>query len=125
MITVKLSDILHSVRVFKDISDKNFKGAASFKIAKMIRELDKELNTFDESKNKLLETVMERDEKGEPIIVDGNAKIRDDKVDEYNEKINEMLNVECEINAELLDESYFEDVEITPSQGFAIMSFVK
>ena len=51
MITLTLNDIFNAVPALREISSKEFPGSTTFKIARLIRELDKEIQLFEEERN--------------------------------------------------------------------------
>ena len=47
MITVTVKEIMDSVEVMRSLSQKSLKGRVAYKVARMLRELDKELTLFN------------------------------------------------------------------------------
>ena len=93
MINVTLNDILNSAETFREISNKSVPVKTAFRIARLIRELDKENATFDESRRKIVEKYAERDEAGGmKQTEDGNVILQQDKIAECNSEMIDLLN---------------------------------
>ena len=125
MIKITMNELLNVIPILRELSTKSFKGAATFKIARLMRELDKETTLFEESRQKLAEKYGARREDGSLIInEDGTIKLQEDKVQDCNDEIMALLLTEVEINAEKIPEEAFFDIEITPSQAMAIDTLI-
>lgn len=118
MITMTLNDIFNAVPVLREISSKEFPGSVTFKIARLIRELDKEIQLFDEERGKIANKYGEKDENEMLIVQDnGMIKIPDDKIQECNEELQALFNTQVEINANKLSADIFDNIEMTPTQA--------
>lgn len=125
MITITVNELLTITPVLRELSTKTFKGITTFKIARLIRELDKEITLFEESRQKLAEKYGARKEDGSlEIMEDGTVKLQEDKIQECNEELMNLLATEIEINADKITIEAFDDIEISPSQAIAIDALV-
>ena len=125
MITITLNELLDSVSVFRELSGKTLPIKAAYRIARLLRELDKESATFDESRRKIIDKYAQREENGEmKQNEEGNIIIQQDKIEECNNELVELLNTTIEINAEPLPIDDFGDIEITPAQLVNLNSFI-
>lgn len=121
MITMTVNDLLNVIPVLRELSNKPFKGATTFKIARLMREIDKESTLFEESRQKLAEKFGARDEDNQLVILeDGSIKLQEDRITECNEEMMNLLATEIEINADKIPASAFDDIEITPTQVMAV-----
>lgn len=126
MIKTTINEILNATPVLRELAVKPFKGAMTFKIARLIRELDKETALFEESRSKLAEKYGVRNEDGElDISAEGNIKLQEDKINECNEELSNLLLTEVEINADALPVNAFDDIEIFPVQAIALDAFIE
>ena len=64
MIKTTINGILNVTPVLRELAVKPFKGAMTFKIARLIRELDKETALFEESRSKLADKYGVKNVKG-------------------------------------------------------------
>lgn len=125
MITLTLNDIFNAVPALREISTKEFPGSTTFKIARLIRELDKEIQLFEEERMKIANKYGEKDENGNLIPQEnGTIKIPDDKVQECNEEFQALFNTQVEINANKLPIEIFDSVEMTPTQAMNLEAIV-
>ena len=125
MITLTLNDIFNAVPALREISSKEFPGSTTFKIARLIRELDKEIQLFEEERMKIANKYGEKDENGNLIPQEnGTIKIPDDKVQECNEEFQALFNTQVEINANKLPIEIFDSIEMTPTQAMNLEAIV-
>lgn len=126
MITITVNDLLKTVPVLRELINKPFKGSIAFKLARLIREFDKENTLFEEARVNLAQKYCERDENGEPVILEtGAIKLQEDKINECNEEISNLLSTQLEIVAEKIPISAFDDIELTPSQIMVIEDLIE
>lgn len=125
MITMTLNDIFNAVPALREISTKEFPGSVTFKIARLIRELDKEIQLFDEERSKIANKYGEKDENGNLVIQEGgNIKILDNKIQDCNEELQALFNTQVEINANKLPVDIFDSIEMTPTQAMNLETIV-
>lgn len=126
MIKLTLTDVINMVPVLKEIANKNFPGSTTFKIARLMRELDKESVLFEEQRMIIVKEYGEKDKNNKLILQpDGTVRVPQEKIDECNNKLTALLNTEIEINAEELPENAFDNVEITPAQALFLEPAIK
>ena len=124
MIKIKLSDIVNATETFNKIMQQSFKGSLAFKIARLARELDKEMQTFNEERQKIIQKYGNKDENGELIIDEnGNIKFDNANIEEINQEFNSLLETELEINADKLPMDSIDNFEITPQEMLNIEVF--
>lgn len=125
MIKITMNELLNVIPVLRELSTKPFKGATTFKIARLMRELDKETTLFEESRQKLAEKYGARKEDGSlDVMEDGTIKLQENKIQECNEEMMNLLATEIEINADKIAVEAFDDIEISPSQAIAIDALI-
>ena len=125
MITMTLNDIFNAVPALREISTKEFPGSVTFKIARLIRELDKEIQLFEEERSKIANKYGEKDENGNLVIQEGgNIKILDNKIQDCNEELQALFNTQVEINANKLPVDIFDSIEMTPTQAMNLEAIV-
>ena len=125
MITMTVNDLLNVIPVLRELLNKPFKGSTAFKLARLMRELDRETTLFEEARQKLAEKYGKRDENGLLIFgEDGNIQLQEDKLAECNEEMLSLLNTSIEINADKIPMDAFAEVEIAPAQAIAIDTLI-
>lgn len=124
MIKVKLNDVVNATEAFNKIMQQPVKGSLAFRIARLARELNKEMQTFNEERQKILQKYAKRDENGELITLEnGNVTFDNDKIAEVNAEFDSLLNTELEINAEKIPMNEMDSFELTPQQTLDIEVF--
>lgn len=124
MIKISLNDILSSSETFNTIMQQSFKGSLAFKIARLARELSKEMETFNTEREKILRKYCVKDEDGNLKTNDnGTVQIPPEKISEFNEEFNSLLATEVEINADKLPMDSLDSFDITPQQMITIEIF--
>lgn len=126
MISVKLLDIIDASPILRKLAESTFSGAVAFKIVRLIKACEAELQTFEESRHKIIKKYGEKDENGELKIFD-NQQIR--VKEEYREicatSLNELLNTEIELNANKIPVESLEQIDITPNELIKIEAFIE
>ena len=118
MITMTLNDIFNAVPTLREISTKEFPGSVTFKIARLIRELDKEIQLFEAEREKIAQKYGEKDENGFLVVLENNVvKVPDEKIQECNEELQALFKTQVEINANKIPVEVFDTIEITPTQA--------
>lgn len=126
MIKVSLSDIINSASTFRELSEKQLPIRVAFRIARLIRELDKENATFESSRKAIIEKYAMRDEAGKIAQAnDGNIILQQNKIEDCNNEWNELLSAEVEINADKISIEDLENIEMTPAQVYNIEAFIE
>ena len=121
MITMTVNDLLNVIPVLRELLNKPFKGATAFKLARLMRELDKETTLFEESRQKLAEKYGERDENGNLVFSEnGNIQLQTDKLEECNAEMLGLLNTTIEVNADKISMEAFDDIDLAPAQVMVI-----
>lgn len=116
MITIQLKEILQIVPILQSLSQQSFIGSVSFKISRLIRELDKELALMNKAKQDIIEEYGKRDEEGKLIVTDdGQVKIND--AEKCNIELQKLLDTTVEINANKLPIDIFDSIQISPVQA--------
>ena len=125
MIKLTMGEILNAAPVLTKLTNQNFSGAATFKIARLLRALDKEITTFEETRTKMIQTYGEKDENGELLKKEGQIHVMADKIETFNQEMNSLLKSEVEINSEKLSIEYFDNIEMTPLEANLIEMIVE
>jgi hypothetical protein len=106
------------VQILSMLSNKQLPVKVSYAIAKNINSINKELKIFDEEKMKILKDYTLKNESGEPKVKDNKFIFIDGKEDECNEKYNELLDIDVDIEIRKfnINELLNSNVEFSPSE---------
>ena len=67
-------------------------GSAHIAQARIVKLMSDKFAELDQDRVELVKSYAKTDDKGEPIVNDGKADIADDKLEELNQSVNELLN---------------------------------
>lgn len=127
MIEIKVSELLNSQEVLKELAQKPMRAKTSYAVARIIRDVENEMATFDKTRQEILKKYCIKDENGEmKINEEGNVTIEDGKIDEYNQEIKDLLESRITLSsARPLILKEIEDMELTPSQIYSLSCFIQ
>ena len=123
---IKNEVLVNSVQVLRKLNNAELPVRVSYKLAKNIKSIDKELKIYEEEKQKLINKYGEKDEEGKlKTKEDGSINITD--TENWNKDIKELLDIEAEINIEKIniDELAKSDLKLTPAELALIDYMIK
>lgn len=106
------------VQVLSMLSNKQLPVKVSYAIARNINSINKELKIFEDEKMKIIKEYAIKDEHGDPKVEDNKFVFIEGKEDESNEKYNELLDIEVELNIREvnINELLNSNVDFTPAE---------
>lgn len=117
---------LNEAKSLSLIAESKFSGKKAFLIARLMKKLQEEYDTYQTARRSLVIKYAEKDENGEPIIdSEGNVKIGKNDMDKLNKEYEELVSTEVEIDAEPIDAEWLDDIELSPNQITELMPFIK
>lgn len=125
MINTTLNDILNNNDIFRQVYQSPMPARTAFKIARLIRELEKENTTFNESRDKILEKYAMRDDNGAMMQEDNQVMISPDRAEDFQKEIDSLLKTSVEINADKLTLDDLTDVSLSPKQIIDLGNFLE
>ena len=124
MIQVTLNDIITNNSLFREIHSQPMPARAAFKVARLIRELDKENEMFDKQRLEIVNRYAKRDENNDIMEENNQILIDENKFTEFQKEIDSLLSTEVEVNAEKLNIEDLGDIELTPKQTIDLEKFI-
>ena len=92
MINTHLRNIVESADIMRELSNKSLKGRAAFRVARLLRELEKEFTLFNEKRMDLIKEYAQKDENGEmKSDENGNVTLDQDRLNEFYQSLDELL----------------------------------
>lgn len=126
MIKVKISELLNSTETLQKLSQKDFKAKLAWSISRLLKAAEAEIQAFNDTRINLIKKYGDKDENGELVTDEnGNCKIDNASVEEFNKEFNELINTEVEINANKLTFDMLENIDFTPSEMAILEPFVE
>ena len=106
------------------LMQQNFRGSLAFKISRLAREVNKEYETFNGARAKLIEKYAMREEDGNYALNEnGDIKIEPDKIKECNDDFEVLLDSSIEINVDKFPIDSIDEFNITPQEMDGLMVF--
>lgn len=125
MILVTMREIVNSVGILKKIGQCNLKATAAFKVSKLLKEVDKELSSFRDARQKIMEKYCEKDENGNIKYLGDDPQIKEGYVADYNTEATELLDMNVEMLVEPIRLSDIENVSLTPIELMSIENLIQ
>lgn len=125
MIKVKMNDILNAENALEKISGYKVSGKYAFALARLVREIGKEIQTFETIRIDLVKKYANKDENDELIVTDGNVHLSPENIALYNAELMESLSQEVELNSNPLKYEWFEEIEITANEAAVLEPFME
>ena len=121
---MKLYQILNLPHVYETILEKNLPFSLAYKLNKLAEAVNKELEFYRNSMTKLIDEYAEK-ENGQPVLLEnGDIKIIPEKINECQQRINELQNVEITIDVSFTPEE-LEPLEMSIKDLQNLMPFIK
>ena len=125
VIKITLNTILNSQEIFRQLATTPMKAKTAFKIARIIKNAENELEIFNKTRNELLNKYAQRNDDGTYVTTENNEIIIDpQKIDECNEDFTNLLNTTIEWTVEKIKIEELENAELTPQQINLINDFL-
>ena len=126
MIETSIKDIIGGKEVFKRLVEMPLNIKVAYNIARIIREIEKENKTFEDTRQKLLFKYGEKDSSGQLIINQNNQiTIIPEQINNYNKEIQELLDEKIKLNVEPISLNDLGEIQITPAEIYQINMFIK
>ena len=126
MIEISISTLISCTKALNTLIQKPLKVATAYKIARLVREIQHELDLFNNVKRALIEKYAKKDENNNIIFNDNNEyEIIAGKEKQYNEELQNILNQTIQLNAEPILLSELEEERFTPQDIESIFDFIK
>ena len=126
MIEANVGQIVNVIPILNKLAEGKFLGRKAFVIARLVREINKESETFELTRIELIKKYAEKDEKGELIITDdGNVHISTENLANCNEELLKLQNTEIEINEKKIPVDWLEEMTLTLTEASILEPFVQ
>lgn len=126
LIEINVSTLVDCTETLNELIQKPLKIRTAYKIARLAREIQKELELFETTKVSLVKKYGELDENGNPVILEnGNYKIKNESSKEFLTEYQDMLTQKISLNIEPLSLEELEEERFTPQEISSIIDFIK
>lgn len=123
---LKFYEIKRFVDIYEKIKNTTLPIKVGYKLAKLAVQCQKEMDIYQSQLNKIIQEYGARDENGQLIQTENGdgIKIKEDKIQECQEKLNELSTLEIEINESPISIEALENVELSLDEIGALSSFL-
>lgn len=118
MIKTTIEKIINSQEAVNKLADKPLPVKISYRLAKLIKAIESELEVFEGERKKLLERYGTINEEKQCY------NIPNDKAEKFNAEFAQLIGTETELSAEKIDLSN-EDIKLTAKEFIALEPFIK
>ena len=126
MVTITMDQIINFRNNGNFFGNSTLPLKGAYKLNKIRKAVEKEGEFYTEKFQEIVDTYSRKDENGNIVFSDDGDRIliEEDKIDECNQKLEDLQNLEVQIeNYDLKLEDLGEDLECTPDELEALMPF--
>ena len=124
--TITLQNILESQETMQQLSTKALRGRTAYQVARLIKKLETELTTYNDTRLKLIERYAKKKDDGSYELNNNNEyQFTPENMQIYVGEINNLLQEQIEIDANPLSLNDLEDLEFTPAEMVALEPFIE
>ena len=126
MVTITMDQIINFKNNGNFFSNSTLPLKGAYKLNKIRKAVEKEGEFYSEKFQEIVDTYSRKDENGKIVFSDDGDRIliEEGKVEECNDKLEDLQNLEVQIeNYDLKIEDLGEDLECTPDELEALMPF--
>lgn len=125
MIKLTIGDLVNSTEALQKLADKQLKAKLAWQVARLLKMIDAELQSFNDTRMNLVKKYGEKDETGSLITDDkGNCKILPDLVNEFSKELKELVDTEIELNSNKLKIEDLENLNFSPAEMNTLEAFI-
>lgn len=126
MIELTVQEMLNSFNTLQDLLDKKLPSKTAFTVARIIREIEKESNTFQTARNHLIKLYGEVDKNGNLITdAEGNIQVKNEDIPAFNKEITDLLNTTITLNIDKINITDLNNLDFTPRQFLFLHPFIQ
>jgi len=122
---IKVGEIQGLVEGLKSIIEEKLPAKASYWLARDASKLSRELQTFEQTRLKIVEKYCKRDKKGEPIIDKENNQYDMADMVAFQKEFRTIMDEEIEIDLKTIALSELGDVKIKPLDLIKLEKIIK
>lgn len=124
MIKIKLGSLDGIMVSLKNVVSKDIPIKVSYRLSKLIKQIEDEYKTFTIQRNKIIEKYGEKDEKNNLVKAsDHSIAIKPGLVDECKKDFDELNSIECEIDFSPVSIELLGDIQVKPQDFFVLNQF--
>ena len=111
---LKLGELPQIYNALAELAKEKMPTTASYKIAKLLKTIEREFAIFEEQRMKLLDKYADKDETGKFIITDNKYQFTKNGRERFDAEFEELSNLEIEVDFTPIAVNEFENAQISP-----------
>lgn len=124
--TITIAQLLDAEKPLNKLTETSFSGRKAFTIARMLKKLQAEEETYNTSRIELIKKYADKDESGEVKVDDeGNIHVSNENMSDFNKEFTELITTELEVDFQKIPIDWLDDVELTPIEVQALEPFIE
>lgn len=124
--TITLQNILESQETMQNLSTKTLRGRTAYQVARLLKRLEAELATYNDTRLKLVEQYAKKKEDGSFELNEKNEyQFTQENMQAYINEMNNLLQEKIEIDANPLKLDDLLDLEFTPAEMVTLEPFIE
>ena len=126
MIELTVQEMIDSLPMLKELAGKQLKSKVAYKVARLLRDVQKESDIFDAARMKLINQYGQKDENNELIRDEkGNVYIQTEHIDDFNNELKDLLELRLTLANDKLKLDDLGDELWTPAQMLSFRVFLE
>jgi hypothetical protein len=117
---ITISEILNAKPVLEELVDKEISIKTAYRLSRIIKELNNELQTFEEQRQKLVQKHGEQQEDAP----EGNIVVSEENMPAFQQELAELLMATLNLNCEPMHIDEFGDIKMRTSELLLIDKFL-
>ena len=126
MVTLTIRQIVDNIDTLKDLATKPLPARAAFKVGRILKEVINDYNTFQDTRQQLLNKYGEKDEQNQlKTNPENQVIITPDRLAEFYKELNDLLDSKVEVNISLIRMVEIGSEQFTPAQMAVLEPFIE
>ena len=126
MFTTTVGVLLDAQNILRKLSQTPMQAALSFKIARILTEIENHMVTYKKIENEVITRYAEKDSDGKvKTREDGGIIIPAEDIASFQEEISKLRACEVTFNCDKIPTEAFNTINATPIEAIALMKFVE
>lgn len=125
MIEITVKDVVDSIPVLNSFASKELPAKTAFIAARLLNQINEEYKVFETTREKLVNEYGEHDDDGQlKVRDDGTVYILPERMLEFQNSLQELLDTKITIATDLLPLSSLEQLNFTPAEMHSLLMFI-
>ena len=119
-----VGEVIPRVQGLQGLADRHLPVRVAYRLGKIIKVLSDEAKPYDEQRLKLAQQYCEKDEKGNPVINDGQFRFSPENRAAFEKEHTELLTTEITVEATAIMLDDFKDIEASARELLLLGDFL-